>query len=267
MLTDFPVWFRLRRGLWWSDAIGVVSPGQPRNRCARIQIGAQMNTVMHRVAAGGAALAAAALMAVIGAGPVAAAPNDQDISYITSNGQTNLAEIAIGELALQRAQNDSTRELAQMTLTDHQAALAKLQVVADELGVPLPGAPNPEQQANAALLSSVDTAAFDATYAQIQVAGHQKSIQGTNAEIAGGSDPAVVQYATGYLPVATHHLEMAQEVVAEVGGAPTAVPAGTAGLAASTPSSTVAAQLLLVVAGVGVLALGLTRLLRRRSVS
>lgn len=226
-----------------------------------------MNTVMHRVAAGAVALGAAALMAVVGAGSVAAAPNDQDLSYITSNGQTNLAEIALGQLALDRAQNDSTRELAQMTLTDHQAALAKLQVVADELGVALPDAPNPEQQANAALLSSVDTAAFDATYAQIQVAGHQKSISGTNAEIAGGSDPAVIQYATGYLPVATHHLEMAQEVVAEVGGAPTAVPAGTAGLAASTPGSMVAAQVGVAAAGVGVLAVGLTLLLRRRSLN
>jgi len=168
-------------------------------------------------------------------------------------------------VALERAQFESTRELAQMTLTGHQAALAKLQAVADQLGVTLPDAPNAEQQANAAVLKSVNTAAFDATYAQIQVAGHQKSIAGTNAEISGGADPAVVEYAKGYLPVATHHLQMAQEVVAEVGGAPTAVPAGSAGLAAATSSTTVLAQALLGVAGVGVLILGMAGVLRRRS--
>jgi putative membrane protein len=211
-------------------------------------------------------VAVAGVMSVAAAGHAgAAAPNDQDSSYITSNAQTNLAEIAIGELALERAQNESTRELAQMTLTDHQAALAKLQAVADQLGVTLPDAPNTEQQSNAATLKSVSTAAFDATYAQIQVAGHQRSISGTNAEIAGGADPAVVEYAKGYLPVATHHLQMAQEVVAEVGGAPTAVPAGSAGLAAATSSTTVLAQVLLGAAGLGVLILGMAGLLRRRS--
>lgn len=222
-----------------------------------------MRTVMHRIAAGIAAATLAGVMFIAAAGSAAAAPNDQDTSYITSNGQTNLAEIAIGELALDRAQNTSTRELAQMTLTDHQAALAKLQTVANELGVPLPEAPNAEQQANAATLKSVDTAAFDATYAQIQVAGHQKSIAGTNAEISGGADPAVVDYAKGYLPVATHHLQMAQDVVAEVGGAPTAVPAGSGGLAAETSSTTVLFQVLLGLTGVGVLVLGLTSLRRR----
>jgi len=218
---------------------------------------------MKRISAGAAALALAVVMSAVGAGTAVAAPNDQDEAFITSNGQTNLAEIAIGQLALGRAQNESTRELAQMTLTDHQAALEKLKTVAANLGVQLPDAPSPEQQANAATLQSVDTASFDATYAQIQVAGHQKSIQATNAELSGGADETVLAYATGYLPVATHHLEMAQEVVAEVGGSPTAVPAGTGGLASATPSSTVMLQVVLGAVGVGVLMVGIAGLRRR----
>jgi putative membrane protein len=212
-----------------------------------------------------AAVAISAALTVSSASVAVAAPSSQDTSYITSNGQTNLAEITIGELALQRAQNDATRELAQMTLTDHQAALAKLQTVAAQLGVPVPTEPSPEQKENAETLQAVDDASFDLTYAQIQVAGHQKSIAGTNQEITAGSDPAVIGYAEGYLPVATMHLEMAQDALAESGGTPSAVPAGSGGLAATTPSSTVGWQALLGLSGLLAIVGGLLILRRRHS--
>lgn len=221
-----------------------------------------MNTLARRIACGIAAMAVAGAAALGAAGSAAADTNDQDLAFIQANAQTNLAEITLGELALERAQYDSTRELAQMTLTDHQAALGKLQGVAADLGVTLPDAPNAEQQSQAATLKATDTADFDAAYAQIQVAGHQKSIAATNAELAGGSDASVLAYAEGYLPVATHHLEMAQDVVAEV-GTPTSVPAGSGGLVGSTSTSTMVLQGLLVVLGVVALGFGLTGLRRR----
>lgn len=221
-----------------------------------------MSTLARRIAGGIAALAVAGAAVLGAAGSAAADTNDQDATFITANAQTNLAEITLGQLALDRAQYDSTRELAQMTLTDHQAALAKLQGVAADLGVTLPDAPNAEQQSQAALLQSVDTADFDAAYAQIQVAGHQKSIASTNAELSGGSDASVLAYAEGYLPVATHHLEMAQDVVAEV-GAPTSVPAGSGGLVGTTATSTLVLQGLLMVVGLLALGVGVAGLRRR----
>jgi hypothetical protein len=152
-----------------------------------------------------------------------------------------------------------------MTLTDHQAALAKLQTVAAQLGVPVPTEPSPEQKKNAETLKAVDDASFDLTYSQIQVAGHQQSIAGTNQEITAGSDPAVIDYAKGYLPVATMHLEMAQDALAASGGTPSAVPAGSGGLAAPTSGSTVGWQALLGFAGLLAIVGGLLILRRRHS--
>jgi putative membrane protein len=223
-----------------------------------------MNTA-RRIAGGIAALAISAALTVSGASVAVAAPSSQDTDYITTNGQTNLAEITIGQLALQRAQNDETRQLAQMTLTDHQAALTKLQGVAAQLGVPVPTEPNAEQKQNAATLEAVDDASFDVTYSQIQVAGHQKSIAGTNQEISAGSDPTVIDYAKGYLPVATMHLQMAQDALAAAGGTPSAVPAGSGGFAASTSDSTRVFQGLLGFAGLLAVVGGLLVLRRRQS--
>ncbi|GAA2008835.1 putative outer membrane protein [Nakamurella flavida] len=84
---------------------------------------ASLPTVLRR----GAAVAALAVLVTVGGASVAgaaAAPSDQDLAYITSNGQTNLAEITIGAIALDRGSNAETLELATMTVADHTAALA-----------------------------------------------------------------------------------------------------------------------------------------------
>ncbi|MCW2525964.1 MAG: hypothetical protein JWM76_824 [Pseudonocardiales bacterium] len=168
-----------------------------------------------------------------------AAPSAQDSAFMMSNEQVNLAEIAIGNLALQRATSNSARALATMTISDHQAAQTKLMALAASENVTLPTAPNAQQQAQAATLTSVSAASFDLTYLQIQVSGHQTSIAATNTEIASGTDAAVVTYAKGYLPVAQMHLTMAQTGVVALGGAtPTAVPAGNGGQAATTSATT-----------------------------
>jgi putative membrane protein len=196
-------------------------------------------------------VAAAALLA--GAGPAAAAPSSQDTTYLTTNAQTSLAEITIGNLALERGVSADVKDLANMTLTDHTAALAKVTGVLTDLGLPVPTEPTAEQKADAAKLQGLTGADFDLAYAQIQVAGHQKSVSSTDTEISSGSDPAAIAYAQGYRPVAAMHLQMAEDALAALGGSPTGVPAGTGGMAASSSAVgiwlTVAGVLALLAAG------------------
>lgn len=206
----------------------------------------------------------ACLMA-IGAGPASAEANQRDTAFMMANAQTNLAEITIGQIAEQRAQYPSTKELAAKTMADHQAAMAKLMTVAKNLTVTLPSTPNAEQQAAAAKLKSVDTSSFDVTYDQIQVQGHQASIADTNNELSAGSDQTVKDYAQFYLPVANMHLAMAQADLAAVTSSdPYAVPAGSGGAAATTSAGTRALQTGAGIAGAGLAALGAAGAVRRR---
>ncbi len=206
-----------------------------------------------------------ACMLAIGAGPASAEPNQRDTAFLMANAQTNLAEITIGQLAEQRAQYPSTKELAAKTMSDHQAAMTKLMAVAKTLNVTLPTMPNAEQQAAAAKLRTIDTSAFDATYDQIQVQGHQASIADTNTELSAGSDQSLKAYAQFYLPVATMHLSMAQADLAAVTSSnPAAVPAGSGGEAGTTSPTTRTLQTGAGIAGAGLLALGAAGALRRR---
>ena len=64
-----------------------------------------MSTPLTRTCAASAALAGLATAAFFGAGSAAAAPSAVDTTFITANAQTNLAEMTIGALALDKAQS------------------------------------------------------------------------------------------------------------------------------------------------------------------
>ena len=219
------------------------------------------------------AVAAAAVLLPVGMGAPAsaatlAAPSEVDTTFLQANAQTNLAEITLGTIVESRGASDATLALAEKTKADHQAALTKLQALAQELQVTLPTEPNATQQAAAAQLQSASDDEFDLTYAQIQVAGHQLSIANTNTELASGSDESVQAYASGYLPVAQMHLTMATDLLASLGGSvPSAVPAGSGGAGATTSPATLAAETLLGVVGLALIGFAFLSVSRRRRVS
>ena len=85
---------------------------------------------------------AAGAATVTAAGQTRAAAAQQDASWAQATAQTDLAEIAIGNLAEQRAQHSATKMMAQVTISDHTKALASLKQVASQAGITLPTAPS-----------------------------------------------------------------------------------------------------------------------------
>jgi putative membrane protein len=164
--------------------------------------------------------AAIALTAVMGAGPAEAAtvrpatakPSAQDTTWMRSNAQTNLAEIAIGKLAMARSHNADLRKVAKVTMDNHETVLAKLKVLAKKEGVTLPAAPNASQQKDAKELGSLAGSKFDLAWDDIQITGHKLSIAQTETEISKGSAPAVISFAKYYLPIAKMHLSMVEKL-------------------------------------------------------
>ena len=199
---------------------------------------------------------------VTASGQTRAAAAQQDASWAQATAQTDLAEIAIGNLAEQRAQHSATKMMAQVTISDHTKALASLKQVASQAGITLPTAPSTTQQSQAAQLKSVASSQFDATYDSIQIKGHELSISQTRTELADGSSSAVKGNAQAYLPVAEKHLQMAETDYQALGGSVSGVDAGSGGLAATQPANdapwfAVGALGALLLAGTG--ALGLRR--------
>jgi putative membrane protein len=189
------------------------------------------------VSAAGLAVGSGLLLGAVPAG--AATVTSAGPAHGQATAQTDLAEIAIGQLAQQRAEHSATKMMAQVTISDHTKALASLKSVASQAGITLPSAPSATQQAQAAKLKTVASSQFDATYDSIQIQGHELSISQTRTELAGGSSTAVMNNANAYLPVAEKHLQMAESDYTALGGSVSSVPgvnAGTGGLAAIQPA-------------------------------
>jgi putative membrane protein len=163
----------------------------------------------------------------MGAG-ASAAPSEQDAGWMAAAHQSNLAEIAAGNVAVQRATSDEVRSLGSMFVEMHTALDADLTAAAAELGVALPAAPNEQQQASLARAEAQQGEAFDATWVAEQTAGHQTTLAATQAEIAGGSDATVVGLANAAAPVVEQHLADLQALGGA--GAPELVPTGDGGL-------------------------------------
>lgn len=163
-------------------------------------------------------LGSMAVLATVGFGTAAAQPggagqlSQQDRTFMAQNAQTDLAEIAAGKLAVAHATTAPIRQTAQTIMSDHQRILSQLQGLAGDLHVTLPSSPDAMQQQQAQQLEASSGTAFDHSYVQDLITGHQTSIAQTQQEIKSGSDQQVVNFAKSYLPGAEQHLKMAQNL-------------------------------------------------------
>ncbi|HLL64717.1 MAG TPA: DUF4142 domain-containing protein [Micromonosporaceae bacterium] len=203
----------------------------------------------HSAALGAVLSGAAALCAVLLAAPAAqAAPSAQDTRFLQAAHQSNLSEIATGQLAQQKGTTQAVRDLGARFVADHTQLDQSLQPVATALGVSLPGAPNADQQAVARRLQAASGAAFDQLYISTQIAAHRAAMRLGQTEQANGSDPQAKQVAVAAAPIIAAHHDLLNAAARSV-GVPTSVDTGTGGRAAPQRPYGVAALLL----GVGFL--------------
>jgi putative membrane protein len=142
----------------------------------------------------------------------------QDRAWLTVAHQTNLAEIAAGDLAAQSGHTESVRNAGRMLVDDHRALDAKLQPVAKQLGVNLPDYPNAQQKAEMQRFRRESGVQFDQTWAHVEGDGHVLAIELTVKETQQGSSPQVKQLAAAALPVLKKHLEVLRQASVRVTG-------------------------------------------------
>lgn len=162
----------------------------------------------------------------------AAAPSRQDRAFLVAAHQSNLTEIAAGSAAQRRATTEVVRHHGAIFARDHTRLDASLRQVARRLAVPLPDAPNAEQQATLDSVSANPGPAFDRAWLASQLAGHREAKANGQKELAQGSDATVKQLARTAAPVVQMHLSMLEQAA---GAVPSGVDAGDGGQAAVSP--------------------------------
>jgi len=143
------------------------------------------------------------------AGAVAAV-SSADKTFATEAAQGGLAEVEMGQLALQKATSPQVKQFAQRMVTDHTQANQELMQLVKSQNLNLPAQIDSKHKSEMERLRGMNGAAFDTGYMQHMVQDHRKDVADFQKQAQSGSDPALKAFAQKHLPVLQQHLQMAE---------------------------------------------------------
>ncbi len=149
------------------------------------------------------------------AGPAAAADQGPK-AFLQDAIHGDAAETRMGELAQEKAQNETVKEYGRTLAEDHSKAMDEAQKVAESLGVEVPAKPTAEARQEFKKLSGMSGQQFDKQFVQHMVEGHKKTID-KYTTAAKSENAQVAAHAKEVLPVLRKHLETAQSLQKNLG--------------------------------------------------
>jgi putative membrane protein len=145
-------------------------------------------------------------------------PNNSDRVFVHAAAIGGMAEVELGNLAQQKAQNEAVKDFGRRMVEDHKQANDRLISLAKAAGIAVPDKLDQEHQAMRDRLQAMNGTEFDLAYLQGQVADHQKTAQLLEYEIGSGQQIALKDFASEILPTVLQHLRSAQDLQAEMTG-------------------------------------------------
>jgi putative membrane protein len=182
----------------------------------------------------------------------ASSVNNSDQRFVNEAAEAGMAEVAHGQIAVQRASNQEVKSFAQQMVDDHSQANQELMQLATTKGITLPsdkahsssmktgqsgsqstssGTSGQMTTEQAQLkgkhreamdkLAKLSGAEFDREYMRHQVKDHEKAIALFEGQANRGSDADLKAFASKTLPKLREHQQMAQSIAAKVGASET----------------------------------------------
>jgi putative membrane protein len=178
----------------------------------------------------------------------ASSMNNADQRFVSEAAQAGMAEVAHGQLAVQRASNQEVKSFAQRMIDDHSQANQELMQLATSKGISLPSdkaqssSMKTEQSGSQSTsgqmtteqaqlkgkhreamnkLAKLSGAEFDREYMRHQVKDHDKAIALFEGQANRGGDADLKAFAAKTLPKLREHQQMAQSIAAKAGASET----------------------------------------------
>lgn len=139
-----------------------------------------------------------------------------DTKFATAAAQGGMAEVQLGQLAVQKATDPDVKAFGQHMVDDHSKANDQLKEVASKAGLTVPTTLNAKDQALLTKLQNLSGAQFDKAYITAMVKDHMTDVREFQKESSSGADPGLKDFASKTLPTLQSHLEMAKSAAAKV---------------------------------------------------
>lgn len=155
------------------------------------------------------ALAAAVLLAAM---PALAAVSASDRSFLQHEAQGAAYELALAQLAAQKATRDDIKTYAQQLITDHEQANTSLDQLAQSKGVPLSKTLSSDDQTRLAGLQNLQGNDFDRSFVKEAVRVNHEDRRDFAKEAKSTHDPDVRAYVRQFSAMDQKHAAGARQL-------------------------------------------------------
>ncbi|HEY8683908.1 MAG TPA: DUF4142 domain-containing protein [Rhodanobacter sp.] len=153
-------------------------------------------------------------LAQSGSGSAKNTTNATDSAFMRNAAAGGMAEVQMGQMALDKSSDAQVKQLAQRIVDDHTKANDQLKTLAESKHVSLPATAAAAAQKEGKSLMAMNGTAFDHAWSKAMVKDHQKAVKLFSQESKQAKDSDVRQFAQGTLPTLNTHLQMAQGLLA-----------------------------------------------------
>ncbi len=135
-----------------------------------------------------------------------------DLDFVLKSAMGGMEEVALGDLAQQKAQAAEVKRLAEQIVREHTMANEELMQVAGRKGIQVPQTTDPVTQTVAASLSELNGPDFDLQYVLQQHGAHLAAVQLFQHATQHAMDPDVRAFAQKYGPKIEAHTGQIEEI-------------------------------------------------------
>ncbi|WP_119459016.1 DUF4142 domain-containing protein [Rhodospirillaceae bacterium SYSU D60014] len=136
----------------------------------------------------------------------------QDRYFLLHAAQDGAAEVAMGKVAVEKAQSEEVKQFAQRMIDDHTQANQKLMEMAEQKDIEVPQEAGAVHEQMMQYLQELSGEQFDQAYMQEQVLDHEAAVSLFEKEAQQGQDAELKSFASETLPTLQEHLESAQQL-------------------------------------------------------
>jgi putative membrane protein len=175
-----------------------VSPGTFNQKTMKTKIRSTSQLYVLALVIGAMSLAGAARAETTPTGE-GSSLSAKDKTFMKKAAKGGMMEVAMGQVAEQKAQSDDVKSFGKRMVTDHSKANDELKSIASKKGVQLPSKEHSGKWTS------------DKAYMDMMVKDHEKDLAEFKEEASSGSDPDVKKFANDTAKMVQEHLDLAKE--------------------------------------------------------
>ena len=138
--------------------------------------------------------------------------SSKDKNFAEEAAMGGMAEVELGKLAQQNAQNDEVKQFGSRMVQDHTAANDKLKPILAAKDITAPTQLDEKHKKTLDKLSKMRGGEFDRAYMREMVEDHDKDVKKFRQEAEHGGDADLKAFAQQTLPVLEQHQKLAHEI-------------------------------------------------------